>query len=78
MDRNVRVESEEGSGAEAAEAVQAGEHLVEDDGQASPIFGRGRRGAVGKACCKRGGEELWVFADDLDERALEERVAGSG
>lgn len=59
MDGDVGVDVEEGGGGEGAEAVEAGEDFVEEDGETGPVWGgeygglwRGvgrnlRRGSVG-------------------------------
>ena len=82
MDGDVRVEVEEGGGGEGAEAVEAGEDFVEEDGEAGPVWGGVSMGVeggmwggltVGVGGGIDGGEG--VGADDFDEFALEEGVA---
>lgn len=68
MAGDVGVDLEEGGGAEAAEAVKAGEDFVQDYGEAGPlvgIVGVGLGDDLGPV-----GEEGGVGADDLDEGVL--------
>lgn len=72
MDGDVGICVEERRRCEATEAVEAGEDLVKDDGEASPcvgitggFFNSGARFA----------EQIWGFADNIDEGALEERIS---
>lgn len=69
VDPDVRVDIQERRGGAAAQPVEAGEDLVEDDGQAGPGGGRLGGGRVR-------GEEGGRGADCVGEGALEERVAG--
>ena len=43
VDGDVGVELEEGGGGEGAEAVEAGEDFVEEDGEAGPVCGGDQR-----------------------------------
>ena len=66
MDGYVGLDAEKGGGAEPPEAVEPGEHLVEDDGETGPSF------AV--SCLAVSAEQMLALPNDFDERSLEKRV----
>lgn len=72
MDGNVGICVEERGRCEATEAVEAGEDLVKDNRKASPCVG-----ITGSFFNSGAGfsEQIWGFADNIDEGALEERIA---
>ena len=74
--RNVRRGAEHLGGAREAQAEEAGEHLVEDDGQAAPrarrVLGARRGGRAQRRVAH--GKQVLARAHDVDEHALEERV----
>lgn len=71
MDRDVGIRLKERRRREAAKTVEASEDLIKDDWKASPRGGTAGRffdGGVWLA------EEVWGFANNVDEGALEERI----
>lgn len=62
----------EGRRGKATETVEAGKDLIKDDGKACPCVGITGSFFNGGT---RFAEEIWGFANDVDEGALEERIS---
>jgi hypothetical protein len=72
MNGDVGISVEERRRSEATKTIETSEDLVEDDGKTSPRVGITRSffdSGIGLA------EEIWGFANDVDEGALEERIS---
>lgn len=72
MNGDISICVEERGRRKATEAVEAGEDLIKNDGKACPCVGITGSFFNGGT---RFAEEIWGFADDVDESALEERIS---
>lgn len=74
MNGDISICVEERGRREATETVEAGEDFVKNDGKASPCVGITGGFFNGGA---RFAEEIWGFADNIDEGALEKGISVS-
>lgn len=72
MNRDVGIRFKERRRREAAKTVKTSEDLVEDDWKAGPRGGTAGRFFDGGVLLA---EEVWRFANNVDEGALEERIS---
>lgn len=71
MNGDVGIYVKERRRSEAAKTVEASKDLIEDDWKASPRGGTARGFLDGRVWLA---EEVWRFANNIDEGALEERI----